>query len=66
MVRSRRPITKFSKSQRKNEYSNESNFNHADKNSNLAVIMLYFLCLEPDKDMRSDICLWKITGNLNK
>ena len=66
VVRPRKALTKFPKSQRKNEYSNESNFNHADKNSNLAVIMLYLWCLELDRDMRSDICLWKITGNLNK
>ena len=55
VVRPRQATTKFPKSQRKNEYSNESNFNHDDKNLNLAVIMLYFLCLEPDKDMRSKI-----------
>ena len=36
VVRPRKAITKFPKSQRKNEYSNESNFNHADGNSNLS------------------------------
>ena len=28
--------------------------------------MLYLWCLEPDRDMQSDICLWKIAGNLDK
>ena len=55
VVRPRRPITKFSKSQRKNEYSHESNFNHADKNSNLAIIMLYLWCLELDSRVNSFI-----------
>ena len=53
-------------SQRKNEYADESNFDLAYRNLNLAVIILYLLCLEPDRDMQPDIYLWKITGNLDK
>ena len=66
LVRHRRAITKIQKSQRKNEYVNKSNFDRANKNSNLAVNILYLLCLQSDKDMQPDIYLWKITSNLNK
>ena len=65
-----RPRTKtiIQKSQRKNKYkyTDENNFDWAYRNSNLAVIILYLLCLKPDRDMQPDIYLWKITGNLNK
>ena len=66
LVRHRRVITKNQKSQRKNEYIDKSNFTIVNGNTNLAVNILYLLCLQPDKDKQADIYLWKITGNLNK
>ena len=65
VVRSR-AMTKIKKSQRENEYIDENNFNRAYRNLNLAVMILYLLCLKPDRDMQPDIYLWKITGNLDK
>ena len=64
LVRHRKAITKNQKNKRKNEYVDKSNFPQTDKNLNLALNILYLVCLQPDKDTQPDIYLWKIMSNL--